>query len=1495
MSFAIPPKINELSSLSAATYFRDLGLAVVPFEPGKKRPSLTGWKQISSAICDDAFLGRWWGNGHARDLAVMIDEPLVVVDLDGPGDPQVVITWLQNQPLLAEAPYEITSRGVHVWLSCPDMPANIRDEERIVSTLSGGIGAELFVRSRAVRTTPSGLGNGRRYRFAKTGKVPELPWSQLRKIFGIAEEPKGKAGRPKKESPWWADFAGDLSTLDHVKLLAESKHLVGGNLLDAETSKHAVRCPWDPDHSKPTPADAPPDSSTVIMRTPGKWPIFKCLHATCSERGLGELLKWVEEREPGLVDRCCSKARPIWRGEGGKSSNGRPQILLPTVGRPIGEFAEKLGAVIGPMREWFVRGEVVRIEEIQLGERKILGFRRVDSSYARTGVEKFVETGVLTKDRETQDVLFEPTTPSADIATATLASPAFLSHLPSIYRVLDVPIPLRLPDGTYDLPCEGFDERFGSYLRPGAQPTSTMRVSDAINWLKRVHAGFSFADEQSAVHAIARLLTPYCRGIMGFDHRPPVWHYQANRPRAGKDYLAAIAPLIFEGVFTEDAPLGTKSDETRKRLTAAMRSGRRTMHFANCQGHLDDEEFIGATTASVRGDRNLGSNGGEADLTLANEIEFSLSANLGLTYRADMEPRTRLVALFFAEENSNNRSFPIPDLHGWVLENRWNLISAISTLVHSWLAAGAPKGSTPFSSFRRWGEVVGGIMEFHELGNPCLPHQDNEGCPADRETSAMRSLFQVMYERQPEVWVPKPELYSAISGSNGEIDALEYFGDLDNDKGAQKRFGIRLRRYVGRELGEITLETDGAAQTQRARYKFTKAAANRPTYTFSGAKEPIELRSATDEQFRSTTTAEVPPTIVETAHDVHKAHDANPTRRGIKYSKLNFGNNGEIILAIGDPAPQHAHHAHHVQSGAGSAHAVPLLVRSADLAAVAADLQDASTIALDLKTYGSGKGDALDATRGDIRLLTLGRESGPAHILDLRAIGYDLGPLRDVLVGGGEIIAHNAKFDLGWLAEKCGIRPPRVFCTFIASRLLAAGTKLRHGLDVVLERHLGLPPGPDLSTSDWGDLILKPDQLCYASTDVAYLHRLADVLRSELVEAGLGDVVALEMRLLGVVVGMESAGVGVDRTLLRRIKADSTVEAEKHEAEVRAVLGMPDLNLRSTKQLLPALRSGGLDIDDTAEETLKRVAGQCAAASAILRHRSADKASQQPESLIEAAGNDNRIRCSFNQCGTDTGRFSSSKPNLQNIGRGVIRSAFVPAPGHRLIVADYSQIELRIAAVVAEDDRMLAAYRDGADLHRETAAAVLEKPLADVTKADRQLAKAVNFGLLYGQGAPGLVRYAAASYGVTIAEEDAARIRALFFARYEGFSRWHSRGWELARAKVTEVRTRLGRRRLIHPDASEWERFTTLVNTEVQGGAADGMKRALVQIADQLPAGSRIVSTVHDEVIIEAPEANANAVCDITRTLMIKAMADLYPEVPIEVEARVCRNWGEKS
>ena len=156
-----------------------------------------------------------------------------------------------------------------------------------------------------------------------------------------------------------------------------------------------------------------------------------------------------------------------------------------------------------------------------------------------------------------------------------------------------------------------------------------MPLQKALSVLDHIHSEFCFTSDLSRTHAIARLLTPYARGILGQTTRVPFWFYCANRPRAGKDYLAAIPLLVYEGYAYEDLPIGKESEETSKRIVAAARSGRHYMHFSNCQNHLQDPYLTQVITNQVIKGRSLGANSGASDLCLPNEMEFSMSGNVG--------------------------------------------------------------------------------------------------------------------------------------------------------------------------------------------------------------------------------------------------------------------------------------------------------------------------------------------------------------------------------------------------------------------------------------------------------------------------------------------------------------------------------------------------------------------------------------------------------------------------------------------------------------------------------------------------------------------------------------------------------------------------------------------------------------------------------------------------------------------------------------------------
>ena len=270
----------------------------------------------------------------------------------------------------------------------------------------------------------------------------------------------------------------------------------------------------------------------------------------------------------------------------------------------------------------------------------------------------------------------------------------------------------------------------------------------------------------------------------------------------------------------------------------------------------------------------------------------------------------------------------------------------------------------------------------------------------------------------------------------------------------------------------------------------------------------------------------------------------------------------------------------------------------------------------------------------------------------------------------------------------------------------------------------------------------------------------------------------------------------------------------------------------------------------------------------------------------EHVAENGRVYAGWRQLGADSGRMACSAPNLQNLPRETAyRQCFRAPAGRVLVKADYSQIELRIAAKVSGDEAMLAAYRQGLDLHTLTAQRVLG--IAEVTKQHRQLAKAINFGLLYGMGAETFQLYAKANYGVDLTLEQAQQYRAAFFAAYPGLVQWHNKIGRTGKRAI-ETRTEAGRRRL------NVERFTEKLNTPVQGTGADGLKLALALLWERRAdvPGAFPVLAVHDECVIECDQEQAQAVAQWVRKAMVEAMAPLIAPVSVEVEVKTANTWG---
>jgi DNA polymerase I-like protein with 3'-5' exonuclease and polymerase domains len=591
--------------------------------------------------------------------------------------------------------------------------------------------------------------------------------------------------------------------------------------------------------------------------------------------------------------------------------------------------------------------------------------------------------------------------------------------------------------------------------------------------------------------------------------------------------------------------------------------------------------------------------------------------------------------------------------------------------------------------------------------------------------------------------------------------------------------------------------------------------------------------------------------------------------------------------------------------------AYTLITDPAGFGAVVAAVEDSGgPVAVDCETTG------LNPLSDEVRLLQVATERG-VFIVDLFALpDHDAPVLADLfdVLGRVEVVGHNAQFDLRFLARH-GFTPDRVFDTMLASRTFHAGdrdengARLKHGLEDVAARELGRTLDMAEQESDWSRPTLSPGQYAYAAADAEVLLPLAEALKSTLAAADLTDTAELEMRALPGVAW--AAPVTVDVAAWSAIAATAEAEVTRLADEMTTLApNRGDLfqsrNCSSVEQVKVAFAALGIALGSTADDALAAIDHPLAAK--LRDYRAATKRTgTYGKGWLRKHAAGGRVMPSWNQLGAESGRMSCSHPNLQNIPRGSeYRRCFVARPGHVLVKADYSQVELRVAAKVADEAVMIEAYRDGRDLHTLTAARITGKAEAEVTKADRQLAKAVNFGLLYGMGWKGLRGYALANYGVTLTDDQARDYRTAFFAAYPGLAAWHRRTRDritrLGRAfkTVHDVRTVTHRRRRTLPhfkknaEGKLYPNVTDAVNTPVQGTAADGLKIAVALLWERRVEALGAVPVIfcHDEIVVEAPEGEAANPREWLRCCMTEALAPLIDPVPVEVEVTVGRTWG---
>ncbi len=559
-------------------------------------------------------------------------------------------------------------------------------------------------------------------------------------------------------------------------------------------------------------------------------------------------------------------------------------------------------------------------------------------------------------------------------------------------------------------------------------------------------------------------------------------------------------------------------------------------------------------------------------------------------------------------------------------------------------------------------------------------------------------------------------------------------------------------------------------------------------------------------------------------------------------------------------------------------------------------LPDSGPWGLDIETaplpaFRTDSKAGLDPWRSTIRLVQVYPGGNACYVFDIAALG--LSPLT-ALLNTRAFVAHNAVFELKALLHN-GAAPARLGCTLLQDNALGNG---RRSLAALAKERLGWALDKTLQVSDWTAANLTAAQLDYAALDAVAAYQLATLQAALLKERGRVRCYTLMRDAQPAIARLELAGCPFDTAGHQALIAQWQATAEQARGELDRLLNgaNPDSPLQLSRWLAanlppdtlatwPKTASGQLstDADTLAGLTLlalEPLARYKAAVKGLSTYGKGYAAHISPVT--------GRIHPSFLIGGTATGRLSCQSPNIQNPPRDLaFRALFAPAPGRCLVVADYSQIELRVAALVSGDPDMLSAYEQGQDLHRRTAAAVLGIEPDAVSKAQRQMAKGVNFGMLFGSGAKGLQAYCKSSYGVEMTLSQADKAKSAFFKAYPRLSAWQTTTRQAAE-RAKQVRTPGGRVRPLDKNIG-----TECLNTPVQGGAAECLLAALATLQlDSL--GGRLVNIVHDELVVECDPEQAGAVMAEVERAMVAGFLAIFPNGSTRdlVEAHSGANWA---
>ena len=547
---------------------------------------------------------------------------------------------------------------------------------------------------------------------------------------------------------------------------------------------------------------------------------------------------------------------------------------------------------------------------------------------------------------------------------------------------------------------------------------------------------------------------------------------------------------------------------------------------------------------------------------------------------------------------------------------------------------------------------------------------------------------------------------------------------------------------------------------------------------------------------------------------------------------------------------------------------------------------------------------SLSPFEGSVRLLQIAtpEQSFVIDLFELPALNHP--GLRELLSAAHPIkVFHNAKFDLKMLLRHFNLEVRGVFDTLLASQLIGAGRlEGGHGLAAVSDRHLGELVDKSMQLSDWSGRLTE-SQYEYAAKDAELMLPLYEKLSASISELSLEDVATLEFECILPMAAMELAGMALDadcwRAVVVNLERAHDVLSDQLRRELAAGVPQlslfgdpPNINLDSPTQVTDALANMGIKVEGTRSWQLQPLATEHPAIEKLLEYRSVQKLlSSYGLALLDHINPETgRLHADFRQMGATGGRMSCSDPNLQQVpNTPEYRSCFRAPAGRKLVIADYSQIELRILADWSQDTALVKALLSGEDLHCVTASQMLGISLGEVSKDQRAAAKQLNYGIMYGLGAQGL----ASRIGCSL--DEAEGLLRKYFEAYSGVAAFLRDAADRA-VGDRESRTRSGRLIYFTFDANDRSQVGAAQrlgkNAPIQGSSADIIKRALALLYDALkPIDAKIVNCVHDEIVVEAAEAQADEAATILDHQMVAAAREFISSVPVTVDIVVADAW----